>query len=193
MNVPNLYSLDSEGEEEHTESVDPVLEVGPPAFRAGSNRFLGGPGFVLALAKMRRLAVQIQAVETDDLREEGHFEVGREGHETERALLAQRGVKSSFEFVLIRTTRRWIQASASTNQGPEKGDLVRTERAVGVQGGQDRAEDQEDCRLLPLAAHRLPSATKSGLKFEPFLVWQRQICLCWPGNRDPGFVDLVLF
>ena len=139
---------------------------------------------------MRRLAVQIQAVETDDLREEGHFEVGREGHDTERALLAQRGVKSSFEFVLIRTTRRWIQASASTNQGPEKGDLVFTERAVGVQGGQNRAEDQEDCRLLPLAAHRL-GWTKSGLKFEPFLGWQRQICLCWPGNRDSRIVDLV--
>ena len=84
MNVPNSYSLDSGGEEEHTESVDPVLEVGPPALSAGPNNFLGSPGLVLALAKMRRLAVQIQAAETDDLREEGHLEraIGVEGETT---------------------------------------------------------------------------------------------------------------
>ena len=37
---------------------------------------------------------------------------------------SQRGGKSSVSIALICTTRRWIPACASTNQGPEKGDLI---------------------------------------------------------------------
>jgi len=68
----------------------------------------------------------------------------------------ENGVKSSFPIALICTARRRIQASASTNQGPETGDLVaggRTcspaevpgvgaERGVRPPGG---APDRESC------------------------------------------------
>jgi len=36
----------------------------------------------------------------------------------------QRGSKSSFAIASMCTTRRWIPANASTNQGPEKGDEI---------------------------------------------------------------------
>ena len=45
----------------------------------------------------------------------------------------QRGGKLPFSIALICTTSRRIPAIASTNQGPEKGDLVADE-AVGVCG-----------------------------------------------------------
>ena len=40
--------------------------------RAESNRFFSGPGFVSALVGIRRLVVQITAIETDDLDWAGH-------------------------------------------------------------------------------------------------------------------------
>jgi len=36
----------------------------------------------------------------------------------------RRRPKSSFSIALMCTTRRWIPSRASTNQGPEKGDLI---------------------------------------------------------------------
>ena len=39
-------------------------------------------------------------------------------------LSTQCGTKSSSSISLMRTTSRWIPASVSTNQGPEKGDLI---------------------------------------------------------------------
>jgi len=37
----------------------------------------------------------------------------------------QRGIKTDFPTTLICTTRRWVLASASTNQGPKKGGIKR--------------------------------------------------------------------
>ena len=36
----------------------------------------------------------------------------------------QGGIKSSFSIALIWTTRRWIPASPSANQGTEQGDFI---------------------------------------------------------------------
>ena len=38
--------------------------------------------------------------------------------------IPQSGFESTLSIVLIRAASRWILASASTNQGPEKGDLI---------------------------------------------------------------------
>jgi len=62
-------------------------------------------------------------VENDSIQEKG----AREGPRHSQP----RGSKSSFSMALIRTTRRWIPASSSTNQRPEKGDLITALRAGG--------------------------------------------------------------
>ena len=95
------------------------IEVDCSGTPALSNRLFGGPGFVLALARIRRRVVKIKAIEKHDLIADGLL--GSAGVGAKLILhLRQRpqsGIKSSFSVALICTASHLISASDSANQG----------------------------------------------------------------------------
>jgi len=99
--------------------------------QSGIKSPFSGPRFVPALAGIRRLVVQIKAIEKGDLillwGKAADYGGGGGGRDEPRLLATtspQSSIKSPVLIALMCTTNRRIPASASKNQGPETGDLI---------------------------------------------------------------------